>query len=160
MPADATLFGLSTETLFSIINYGVLPAWALLIVAPRWKGTQWVVHSIAPVIVLGLVYGALLARVFSGGAMPEGAGFGSLAGIMASFTLPEAVLAGWAHYLVFDLFVGAWEVRDASKRGMHHLIVVPCVILTLLMGPLGLLLYVILRMAMRRGGFLLDPTPG
>jgi Mn2+/Fe2+ NRAMP family transporter len=75
---------------------------------------------------------------------------------MAFFTSPVAATAGWIHYLVFDLFVGAWQVRDAQRRGITHLAVIPCLVLTLLAGPVGLLLYLALRTGMRRGGFLLE----
>ena len=56
------------------------------------------------------------------------------------FTSPHAVLAGWIHYLAFDLFVGAWEVRDARRHGLSHWMVVPCLALTLMLGPFGLLI--------------------
>jgi len=75
---------------------------------------------------------------------------------MVAFTVPEAVIAGWLHYLVFDLFVGAWEVRDAQKRGINHWLVVPCLFFTLILGPVGLLLYIALRFATRKGGWSLD----
>jgi hypothetical protein len=54
-------------------------------------------------------------------------------------------LAGWIHYLAFDLFVGAWEVRDAQRQGIHHLLVIPCLLATLMAGPAGLALYWLLR---------------
>ena len=56
-----------------------------------------------------------------------------------------SLLAGWVHYLVFDLFVGSWEVSDARRLGIPHLFVVPCLILTFLLGPCGLLLYLAVR---------------
>ena len=62
---------------------------------------------------------------------------------------------GWIHYLVFDLFVGAWIGRDAIRRAIPHWMVVPCLVVTLFIGPVGLLLYFLVRRATRRGGFLL-----
>lgn len=59
------------------------------------------------------------------------------------------LLAGWVHYLAFDLFIGSWEVRDAQRHGLSHLLVVPCLALTFLFGPVGLLLYLGLRGATR-----------
>ncbi len=56
------------------------------------------------------------------------------------------LLAGWLHYLAFDLFVGAWEVRDASTHGVPHVLVVPCLLLTFLLGPIGLLAYHAVRL--------------
>ena len=60
------------------------------------------------------------------------------------------LLAGWLHYLAFDLFVGSWEVRDSRRVGVHHLLVIPCLFLTLMMGPVGLLAYLVLRLAIGR----------
>ena len=105
---------MTPDLLFAICNYGVLPAWLLLVLAPRWSGTQWVVHSMFIPILLGTVYAFALATAPE---PPEGASFGSLRGVMLFFTVPESALAGWVHYLAFDLFIGAWEVRDAQRRG-------------------------------------------
>jgi len=65
---------------------------------------------------------------------------------MKLFTNQWATLAGWIHYLAFDLFVGSWEVKDSQSRGISHWFVIPCVILTFLLGPIGFLLYHILRL--------------
>jgi hypothetical protein len=59
-------------------------------------------------------------------------------------------VAGWIHYLIFDLFVGAWEARDARRRGVPHLLLVPCLLATLMIGPVGLLLYVLVRFFSKR----------
>jgi hypothetical protein len=56
-----------------------------------------------------------------------------------------ALLAGWTHYLAFDLFIGGWEVRDAQRRGIPHLLIVPALVLTFLLGPAGLLFYLAIR---------------
>ena len=61
------------------------------------------------------------------------------------FQDPWALLAGWVHYLCFDLAVGAWALRDAQRRGLPHLLLVPALVLTFLLGPVGLLLYAGLR---------------
>lgn len=146
---------MSANLIFNIANNGILVFWLLLIAAPRWRGTDILVQSVVVPVVIGLTYTWLIATVFIGGALPEGGNFSSLAGVMAFFTSPVAATAGWIYYLVFDLFIGAWQVRDAQARGIPHLAVVPCLILTLLAGPVGLLLYLALRAGMRRGGFFL-----
>lgn len=144
---------ISPDALYSALNYGVLPFWALLIFLPHLKITDWLVHSVFAPIVLGLVYAWLIAGVTVGGiALPEGAGFASLEGVMKAFTVKEAVLAGWAHYIVFDLFIGAWEARDAQRLGLNHFVVIPCLLLTLLVGPIGLLIYLMVRGLTGRGG--------
>ena len=79
-------------------------------------------------------------------------GFSTLAGVAALFTNPWMLLAGWLHYLAFDLLIGTWEVRDAQERGIPHLLVVPCLFLTLMFGPAGWLLYLAVRSAFRATG--------
>ncbi len=140
---------------FTIANNGILAFWVLLIAAPRWRVTQLAVHSIAIPLVLGATYAWLLWRATFGGEGAPGSSFFSLAGVMALFSAPVAATLGWIHYLVFDLFIGAWQSRDAQRRGIAHWLVVPCLVATLLAGPIGLLLYLLLRLALRRGGFLL-----
>ena len=145
---------MTPETVFLVCNNAVLPAWLLLAVAPGWRFTARIVHAAWIPLVLALVYaGAFLSNSDA----PEGGGFGSLAGVMTLFTSPYAMLAGWVHYLAFDLFVGAWEVRDARRQGISHWLVVPCLFFTLMLGPIGLGLYLVLR-AVRGGGFSLIET--
>ena len=144
---------LTPEQIFTYATYGVLPFWALLFVLPHLKLTDLVVHSVAAPILLGTLY----LWLFLDGAFTQNgasyADFLSLAGVMKLFSMKEAVVAGWVHYLVFDLFVGAWIGRDAQRCAVPHLLVVPCLLLTLLLGPLGLLAYLLLRGIMNRGGW-------
>ena len=135
------------EIIFAICNNGVLPAWLLLALAPNWSWTQKVVHQIWIPALLGAVY---LGVMVTSPASPAGGGFTSLEGVMTLFTSPHFALVGWVHYLAFDLFVGAWEVRDAKRRDIPHLFVVPCLALTLMVGPVGLLAYFCLRVALKR----------
>jgi hypothetical protein len=132
---------MNAETIFSIANLAALAGWILLLVAPGWRFTGKIVLSGAIPLLLSAAY-LILIVLFFGSA--EG-GFGSLADVMKLFTNPWATLAGWIHYLAFDLFVGSWEVRDAQERGISHWFVIPCLILTFLLGPIGFLLYHILR---------------
>jgi hypothetical protein len=149
---------MTPETIFAIADNGILVFWLLLIVAPAWRGTQILVHSVAIPILLGLTYIWLFATAARIG-LPAGAGFSSLHGVAAFFSSPYALTAGWVHYLVFDLFVGAWETRDAKRRGIPHLLVIPCLVVTLVVGPVGLLLYIVLRAILGKGGFFLTETP-
>jgi hypothetical protein len=133
---------MNVDTVFALCNASVVPAWALLVFAPGWIWTRRLVHSMLYPLALGAVYLAGFAMVVPG---PEGGGFGTLRGVMTFFTVPTLVLVGWVHYLVFDLFVGSWQVRDARRRGIRHLYVVPSLLLTFLAGPIGLALYLVLR---------------
>jgi hypothetical protein len=72
-------------------------------------------------------------------------GFSSLDEVASLFRNPWLLLAGWIHYLAFDLLIGTWEVRDARSRGISHLLVLPCLALTFLFGPAGWLLYLAVR---------------
>jgi hypothetical protein len=145
---------ITPDTLFTFLNYAVLPFWALLIVAPVFKLTDILVHSVAVPIILGVTYAWLLATALWGGTpVPEGAGFGTLDGVMKLFSVKEALVAGWAHYLVFDLFIGAWQARDAQRIGLNHFVLIPCLALTLLVGPVGLLAYLLIRGLTGRAGW-------
>lgn len=131
---------MKAEQIFSIANTIALLSWLVLLIVPRWKWTQKVILSGAIPLVLSIAYLALIVLFFG---KAEG-GFDSLPNVMKLFTNEWAVLAGWIHYLAFDLFVGSWEVKDAQAKGISHLIVIPCLILTFLFGPIGFLLYSIL----------------
>lgn len=141
------------ETLFQVVSAAVVPAWLLLILAPRARVTERVVLSGVYSLALAATYLVLIVAFCPSAA----GGFGSLAGVSRFFANPWLLLAGWIHYLAFDLFVGAWEARDAAARGVPHLLLVPCLVLTLLFGPIGLLAYFGTRgLGARRRG---DPAP-
>lgn len=138
---------MSAETAFAVASFGVMPAWALLVFAPRWKWTRRLVQAIWLPLLLGLAHSGLLFLVAS---PPEGANAATLEGAVLLFRDPWTTVVCWIHYLAFDLFVGAWEVRDAVRRKLPHWAVAPCVVLTWLMGPMGLLAYLTLRFFLRR----------
>ena len=73
------------------------------------------------------------------------AGRARWASSVATGVIVPLLLAGWIHYLCFDLFIGSWEVRDAKAQGISHWLVIPCLFLTFMFGPVGLLLYFALR---------------
>ena len=131
---------MTADSLFQILNMATLAAWLPLVFLPRRRWASTIIPFVMPAL-LGVVYVALLAVSLPGS---EG-GFSSLAGVRALFSDPHALVAGWTHYLAFDLFIGGWEVRDAQQRGIPHLLVVPALALTFLFGPAGLLLYLVIR---------------
>jgi Domain of unknown function (DUF4281) len=124
------------ETLFSIAGTAVLPAWAALIFLPRWL-------LLLNAIQYGLIgalcaaYAALILVFFF---RVEGGGFGSIAQVRALFASDPVLLAGWLHYLAFDLFAGLWIVRKLDARAVSRFIHAPVLAATFLFGPLGLLL--------------------
>jgi len=139
------------DLLFSLVNLSVMPAWALLILAPKWNGTEKLVHSMFYPLLLGAVYiGGMIMAAMGHGA--EGGGFGSIEGVRTLFSSDVGMLIGWTHYLVFDLFVGAWEARDAQRRKVNHWLLIPCLLLTFMLGPVGLMLYLVLRKFLGKSG--------
>ena len=142
--AHTRRFGLDSrmtaEQLFSILNLIAVAAWLPLVFLPRVRWTTTVLPVAMPLL-LAVIYLVLVAATLPG----SQGGFSSLAGVKALFDNPWALLAGWTHYLAFDLFIGGWEVRDAQRRGIPHLFIVPALVLTFLLGPVGLLLYVATR---------------
>lgn len=127
--------------LFTILNSASLAGWVLLWLAPRARVTQRLVYSGLFSLLLAAIYLAILVPHF---AFEDLRAFNSLEGVMRLFQDPWVMLAGWVHYLAFDLWVGAWIGRDAAARDCPRLLVVPCQVLTLLLGPVGLLVYVAL----------------
>ena len=98
-------------------------------------------------LLLAIAYGLLIRVGF--GEAPDG-GFGSIEQVRALFASDSALTAGWLQYLAFDLFVGSWIVADGLERRIPALLILPCLPLTFLFGPLGLLIFILLRLAFQR----------
>jgi hypothetical protein len=137
---------MNPDQVFSICNSTALLGWLILVFAGR---KRWA----APLItgfVLPLLFGAIYSAVVIGYWGETPGGFGSLSGVASLFSNRWMLLAGWVHYLAFDLFVGSWEVRDAQERGVRHVFVIPALVLTFLFGPAGLVLYFLTRNAITK----------
>lgn len=141
---------MSLESIFTFVNILVLPFWLLLMLAPASRLTTRLVHGPLIPLVLGVLYciGLLAVTFFYPG--KAGSGIGSLAALSLAFSAPATALVAWIHFLVFDLFIGAWQTRDAQRLGMPHAVRIPCLFFTLMTGPLGLLLYLVARLTLRR----------
>ena len=110
---------------------------------------RWAITGSAVVIpaLLALAYILLIREGFR--AAPDG-GFGSIGEVRALFANDSALVAGWLHYLAFDLFVGSWIVREGAASAVPAPLLIPCLALTFLLGPAGLLLFLVLRFAFSR----------
>lgn len=128
---------MSPEQVFSIANVVALLSWIALALFPRRPFIQQQVTGIVVPTLLATVYAALIATQWMG----SSGGFSTLGAVAQLFSNPWLLLAGWVHYLCFDLLIGGWEVRDAQSRGVPHLAVVPCLALTFMFGPAGWLAY-------------------
>jgi Domain of unknown function (DUF4281) len=132
---------LKPEKIFTICNSIALIPWLLMIVAPNWSFTKTVIQSYSFPIALACVYGFYIAVSIG----KTTGNFFSLVAVERLFRNRQVLLAAWVHYLVFDLFVGSWEWADSHAHHISHWTLVPCLLLTLMFGPLGFLVYVILR---------------
>jgi len=137
---------LPLDALFSLANTAALLAWVALIAMPRWARLR---RAIQAVVVLGLclLYTVLIQVYFF---RVPGGGFGTLGAVQQLFTLREVALAGWVHYLAFDLFVGLWIAKDADHKGFSRLVQLPFLFATLMAGPIGLLAWLVTREARAR----------
>jgi hypothetical protein len=132
---------MTPDRIFTVANAIATISWVLLALLPRQR---WVTSTLTGTVVpalLATLYIAIVAATF--GRSPGG--FSTLPAVATLFSNPWLLLAGWIHYLAFDLLVGNWEVRDARERGIPHALVVPCLLLTFLLGPAGWLLYLGVR---------------
>lgn len=137
------------DAIFSAAGSLAITGWCLLAVATitgRWRSTLWLCTGLVIPVAIGMVYLYLIATEFPGAP----GGYGSLAQVRALFGVEGLLLAGWLHYLAFDLFVGTWIAQDAYRHGVHPLLLLPCFLLTFLFGPVGLIAYLGLRFVASR----------
>jgi hypothetical protein len=130
-------------------------------IANALAAAGWVVLALSPLAprLLGRVGGVAIPLLLSGGytaivlahwASGQG-GFDSLVSVERLFQNRWLLLAGWVHYLAFDLLLGAWQVRTARREGIAYLALLPCLLATFLFGPAGYLLFQLLRASHRAG---------
>jgi hypothetical protein len=137
-------------TAFNLGGKLAMLGWLALILSLFVARARPAAQLAARLIIPGLLSAAYGLLIWAGfGEAPDG-GFGSIGEVRALFASDSALTAGWLHYLAFDLFVGSWIVADGLDRRIPTLLILPCLPLTLLFGPLGLLLFILLRLAVRR----------
>jgi hypothetical protein len=136
------------QVLFQYAGLLAMAGWLLLAVSlfrPRWRNPLWTVTGIAIPAAFAILYAWLMATHWG----VTGGGFGSLEEVRTLFTSDALLLGGWVHYLAFDLFVGTWIAREGVRSGIPGLLLIPCLALTFLFGPAGLLLFLLLRLVYR-----------
>ena len=132
---------MSPDSVFSICNTIAMTGWIILIVLPGWYAADKFIIGII-ITLFALVYAWMLFTDFRPSDVSK---FGSLQGVMELFKNPVMVTAGWIHYLAFDLLAGLFIRNNARKHGISHWVVIPCLLLTFMFGPVGLLLYLLFR---------------
>ena len=133
---------MSPDSVFQTCSTIAMVGWIVLfIISPFWSSFDRFLIGII-ITLFAIVYAWLIFQVFT----PEDfEKFSSLNGVMELFTDKTAVTAGWIHYLAIDLLTGIWIKKNAQKYNIHHLIVLPCLLVTFMLAPIGLLLYLLVR---------------
>ena len=131
------------STVFSLSSLLVMPFWGLMIFLPTWRWTRRIMTSPWVVAPAALLYAGLVlpdvVSVFVTVSNPD------LTRIADSLGTPAGATLTWVHFLAFDLFVGRWAYLDSRERGVNVFVMAPILFLTLMLGPLGFLLYLGLR---------------
>ena len=131
---------MSLESVFSLASSVVLLGWLALAVVPyRFALARLVAVVVA--LALAMLYAALMGTFWGEGK----GGFGSLGDVASLFAHPGLLLGGWVHYLAFDLLVGTWEREEAAAIGLSRWLLLPCLALTFMFGPVGWLLFMAMR---------------
>lgn len=141
---------MSPDSIFQTCSMITMAGWLiLLIISPFWGSFDKFLIGIV-ITVLAIVYAWLIFQVLTPADFEK---FGSLNGVMELFTNRTAVTAGWIHYLAIDLLTGIWIKKNSVKYNIHHLIIVPCLLVTFMLCPIGLLLYLVIRAVKARQYF-------
>jgi hypothetical protein len=130
------------DLLFLIANLAALVGWIALVAGRPGPGRHVAIARGAAVL-LALLYLALFLA--NTGGLAVLIRDYSLAGIGTLFASPEIRLLGWVHYLAFDLWVGSWEVEEAGRSSVPRAALIPCLVLTWALGPIGLLAFLVAR---------------
>lgn len=138
---------MNANTVFAAVNLVAGAGWFLIILAPYSRPTRRLIDNLALPVVLALVYAAVLVMVFA--LMPQVEW--TLEGITEAMSDPWIMTLGWTHLVAFDLVAGTWMKLDAAKRKIRHRWMIAPYILTFLLGPVGLLSYVLLRNFTQKG---------
>lgn len=136
---------LDLDAAFSAAGALAMAGWAGLILLPRWRGLSVRLAGLVIPAILSLGYAVLILMHWQGAS----GGFGSLDQVAALFGSRPLLLAGWVHYLAFDLLVGTWVLRRSQEQAIAHGLIVPVLLLTFLFGPLGYLAYLWLEASIR-----------
>lgn len=129
--------------LFSLSSLFVMPFWFLMVVLPFWKWTQRIIQS--PWIILGpaLIYAIVLFPIFA--TVWAGVSNPTLPGVIELIGNESGATLSWVHFLAFDLFVARWIYLDSRERNIFALIISPILVSVLMVGPVGFLIYMVVR---------------
>ena len=135
------------EILYYWINLGVLPFWLILIFFPKSYLCKYFVTSIFPILILVSAYVFILYKSYlnSYGFNNNFSlyyGIGSLSDLFSEKTF---LMMFWIHFISINLFVGGWIVKESQKLSINKVLSGMTLIITYLIGPLGLFIYWLIR---------------
>ena len=143
------------SNIFKLTSYTALIGWVILAGFPNWAlGTGIVVSIVVALLCFAYVYLVFFGRKHDEPEHKVRGNFFTFKGIVNLFKTPRVVLAGWIHYLAFDLMVGVYIVTDATQYNISHWLLLPCLFMTLMFGPAGLLMYLLLRFSITHNYFI------
>jgi hypothetical protein len=140
---------MSPDKIFSLCSALAMAGWIILVFLPFWFHSDKFILGII-IVIFAIVYAWLVFDSFHFDDIKK---FNSLQGVMELFDNPVMVTAGWIHYLAFDLLAGIFIKRNAIKHNISHWLLIPCLLLTFMFGPIGLLLYLLVRFIKTRQYF-------
>lgn len=146
-----------TGTLFTLTFAVAAPFWALMILLPHWSRTARIIKSPLIVLPVLVIYAMLVIPAF-GDVLPAVLS-PTLDGVRDLLGTADGAAAAWAHMIAFDLFAGRWAWLDSRERGVPALIMAPVLVLTILLGPLGLAAYLGVRTRWPRPAVAPAPEP-
>ena len=142
---------LTNENIYLVANWGVIPFWLLLVVAPNHSLTNFFAQSIIAPLLLAIGYIYLSYIIYLEGNIFDGFElYNGLDGLYSMFANEAFLLIFWLHFLAISLFTGAWIVRDSKRYLIPKIITIPSLVLTYFSGPVGLIVYWFLRIFFAR----------
>ena len=135
------------EMLYYWVNFGVLPFWLLLIFFPHSHLCRYLVTSIFPIFVLSGTYIFVLYKSYlnSYDFMGNFNLYLGISDISYLFSDKNFLMMFWIHFIAINLFIGGWIVKDSQKLSINKFILIVPLLVTYLIGPLGLFLYWLIR---------------
>ncbi len=135
------------EMIYLWSNLGILPLWFALIFFPQSQLSKVFVTSIFPIFILSLTYAYLLYMSFIGGYdfLQNFKLYLGLNNVSNLFENQYFLILFWVHFLSINLFCGGWIVKDSQLFNMNKILVSIPLIITYLIGPIGLVFYWVIR---------------
>ena len=135
------------EMLYFYVNLGVLPFWLLIILFPHSQLCKFLATSIFPIFLLSLAYGLVLYKSYLN-SYDFSDNFNLYLGVAYLSELYKEdsfIVLFWIHFVSINLFTGGWILKDSQKFSMNKIIVSLPLIITYLIGPIGVFIYWVIR---------------